>query len=85
MEELRIRCPRLGGEVTLAYCLKEGGDLPCQRSLNCWEAFFPIEAYLREKLPPRQWDDCFKRKPKEKIVSLIDLIETAQKSAGKNA
>ena len=82
MEGPRIRCPRLGGEVPLAYCLKEGGHLPCQRTVNCWGPFFPVEAYLRERLTPRQWDECFNRKQKEKIVSLIDLIETAQRGAG---
>lgn len=24
-----IRCPKLGDEMTFAYCLREAGDLPC--------------------------------------------------------
>jgi hypothetical protein len=77
-----LRCPRLGGEVTFGYCWSEGGDLPCQRILNCWQPFFPVEKYLREKLTPQQWERCFDRKPKEKICTLIELVEQAQRHTG---
>ena len=79
---LEIRCPRLGGEVSLVYCLREGGDIPCSRIIVCWQTYFDVEARLREKLTEEQWDRCFAKTPKEKIVSLVELIETAKKRQG---
>lgn len=79
-DHLELRCPKLGGEVTFAYCLMEGGDLPCPRTIVCWQPYFPVETLLREKLTQEQWDRCFGQEPKEKIVSLIELIEAAKKS-----
>ena len=78
-EHREIRCPKLGGEVSLGYCLREGGDIPCSRIIGCWEPYFPVEVCLREKLSQAQWDKCFNQPPKEKIVSLIELIEAAKK------
>lgn len=80
LEELQIRCPRLGGEVTFAYCQKEGGDLPCQRIVLCWEPYFPVETYLKARLTEKQWDSFLGRKPKDKIGTLIELIEEAKKA-----
>ena len=81
-DHLEIRCPRLGGEVTFAYCQKEGGDLPCPRILACWQPHFDIETYLRGKLTTAEWDSCFNRPPKDKVTTLIELIETAKKRKG---
>ena len=78
-KRLELRCPRLGGEVTFSYCEVEGRDLPCPRTIACWQEYFPVESYLREKLTPEQWDRCFNQEPKEKIVSLVELIEAAKK------
>jgi hypothetical protein len=77
-DHLELRCPRLGGEVTFAYCQVEAGDLPCPRTIGCWEPYFPVEAYLRNKLTREQWARCFKQRPKEKVVTLIELIEAAK-------
>ena len=73
------RCPKLGGEVSLVYCLKEGGDIPCPRTIVCWQPYFDVESQLRAKLTEKQWDRCFAKTPKEKIVSLVELIEAAKK------
>jgi hypothetical protein len=78
-DRLEIRCPRLGGEVTLVYCLKEGGDIPCPRTILCWRPYFDVEAQLRAKLTEEQWDRCFGKTAKEKVVSLVELIEAAKK------
>jgi hypothetical protein len=77
-----MRCPRLGGEVTFSYCLVEGGDLPCPRIIICWQPYFPVEAYLRERLTQEQWDRLFNREPKHKLASLVELIEAAKKRSG---
>lgn len=78
-EQHLIRCPRLGGEAPLTYCLQEAGDLPCHRIAFCWQPFFPVEAYLRKMLPQQKWEQFVERKPKEKIASLLELVEEAMK------
>lgn len=78
-EQLLIRCPRLGGEAPFTYCLQEAGDLPCQRIVFCWQAFFPIEEHLRKALSPQQWEKFANGKPREKISSIIELIEQAKR------
>jgi hypothetical protein len=78
-DHLVLRCPKLGGEVTFAYCQREGGDLPCPRTIACWQPYFPVEIYLRTRLTQEQWQRCFNRVPKEKVITLIELIEAAKK------
>jgi hypothetical protein len=77
-KELWMRCPRLGGEAPFTYCLHEAGELPCHRIIVCWQAFFPVEAYLRKTLSQQKWEEFADRKPKEKIASLLELIEEAK-------
>jgi hypothetical protein len=81
-DHLEIRCPKLGGEVTFAYCQREGGDLPCPRVLACWQRHFAVETYLRRKLTQAHWDRCFNRPSKDKVSTLIELIEAAKKRRG---
>ena len=81
-DHLEIRCPRLGGEVTFAYCRVEGGDLPCMRIVACWQRCLPIEDYLNEKLAPSQLERFAEQQPKERIITLVELIEAAKKVAG---
>jgi len=81
-DHLEIRCPRLGGEVTFSYCQAEGGDLPCPRIAVCWHPYFPVEAYLKERLTPAQWDQLFNQPPKNKVTTLVELIEAAKKRRG---
>jgi len=82
-EHMEIRCPKLGGQVTFAYCLKEAGELPCSRIINCWQSYFPVEEYIRKRLTPADWERCFNQKPKEKILTLIELIEAAKNKPAK--
>jgi len=79
LEELEIRCPKLGGQIRFVYCLKEGGDVPCSRTIKCWQQYFPVEAYLRKRLTSAEWERCFQKQPKEKILTLVELMETAKK------
>jgi hypothetical protein len=57
----------------------EGGNLPCSRTIACWQRYFSVETHLRAKLTQEQWDRCFGKTPKDKIVSLVELIEAAKK------
>jgi hypothetical protein len=78
-DEMEIRCPRLGGEVRFSYCRREDGDKPCFRTIICWQAFFPVESYLKDHLTPEEWDRFTRQQPKDKVTSLIDLIEAVKK------
>ncbi len=77
-DSLQIRCPRLGGEVTFKYCRVEGGDLPCMRIFACWQCCIPVAQYLREILSPEQMERFAEQKPKERIATLVELIEAAK-------
>jgi hypothetical protein len=77
---LLIRCPRLGGEVTFGYCVAEGGDLPCMRIIACWQRTVPVTEYLQGYLTPEQQARFAGKEPKEKITSLIELIESVKRS-----
>jgi len=81
--DLIIRCPRLGGEVPFSYCEREAGALPCRQIIRCWEAGFPVEAYLRESLPPDAWERFRCQVPKDRMTTLLGLAEAA-KGRGKS-
>jgi hypothetical protein len=78
-DHLEIRCPRLGHEVPFSYCRRESGRLPCARILTCWQPFFHVESYLKKSMPAEQWTLFINQAPKEKIITLIDMIEAAKK------
>jgi hypothetical protein len=80
-DHLAIRCPKLGGEVTFSYCSKEGGDLPCLRIIDCWQVFFPVEAYLIGRMSQESWERFSRKAPKDKMSTIIELVEAAKKRA----
>lgn len=77
--DFEIRCPRLGHEVLLSYCLREAEELPCFRFLLCWESRIPTEIYLRKKMTPEAWERYSLQESKDKVSSLVELIEAARK------
>lgn len=80
LRELLIRCPKLGGEVSFAYCEEEGGRLPCPRMIRCWSWRVPaVERYLRLKLRAEDWERCFGQAPQEKMIVLVELADAARK------
>jgi hypothetical protein len=83
-DPLKIRCPRLGHELTFAYCRREAGDLPCHRTILCWQPFFPVEAFMRESLSAEQLDLFSRQDPKNKMATLMELIEQAKARAKKD-
>ena len=74
-----IRCPKLGDEMTFAYCLREAGNLPCARVISCWQPGFDVEALLRERLKPNDWEHFTCARPKDKITTLMEIIEKAKR------
>ena len=77
-DEKMIRCPKLGDEMKFSYCLREAGDLPCARIIACWQVAFDVTDVLKRVLTPDQWTRFISAKPKEKVLSLIELIEKAK-------
>jgi hypothetical protein len=84
-DDLEIRCPRLGGEVKFSYCEKEGGNMPCHRIITCWQPFFPVEQYLKKTMTADAWNIFIHQVPKDKITSIIELIDAAKKRAAQKS
>jgi hypothetical protein len=80
-DHLEIRCPRLGGAVTFSYCRQEGGSVPCFRIITCWHPFFPVEKHLRDTMTAESWGNFVSHMPKDKVTTLIELIEDTKKRA----
>jgi hypothetical protein len=74
----QIRCPHLGDEMTLSYCLKESANLPCARIVLCWSTCFDIVSFLKKFMTPDDLNKFINFKPKDKVISLIELIEAAK-------
>jgi hypothetical protein len=79
VDEFSIRCPRLGHSITFSYCRSENMGLPCFKTLDCWFQYFPVEAYLKERLGQEEWAKVFEIQGHTKVQSLIELIEEARK------
>ncbi len=79
-DDVQIRCPRLGHQITFAYCRTENNGLPCFKSLDCWYRRFQVEAYFKERLTEEQWACAFSGPTKPKVLSLLELIEQAKKA-----
>ena len=78
-DSFQIRCPRLGHQIYFSYCRMENQGLPCFKVLECWSGHFLVEDYLRKELTPDEWLQISERKPKSKVLSLVELIEQAKK------
>lgn len=73
------RCPKLGDEMTFAYCIREAGDLPCARIVTCWQSAFDVVSVLKDQLSGNQWERFNNAAPRDKISSLLDCIERAKR------
>lgn len=73
------RCPKLGDEMTFSYCCEEAGQMPCARIVTCWQGAFDVAALLAENLSPDQWERFTSAAPRNKVASLIELIEKAKR------
>ena len=78
-DHLVLRCPRLGGEITFAYCRKEQGDLPCPRIIRCWQDIIPVEQHMRIVLSEDEWESCFNVPPKDKIATIFEIADELKK------
>ncbi|MDY6825065.1 MAG: hypothetical protein SWH68_14920 [Thermodesulfobacteriota bacterium] len=77
------RCPRLGHEITFAYCLGCGDDGgPCFKVADCWWEYFDVVDYLRAHYDEETVARILDARPKPKVASLLELIEQAKERTG---
>jgi len=74
----QIRCPKLGHQIFFSYCRKENFGIPCVRTLTCWHPYFNVAEFLRGELTADQWHEAFETPGKEKVLSIVEMIEAAQ-------
>lgn len=82
-DDKRMRCPRVGGEVTFRFCRFENNMLPCRFIVGCWQGQMDIEAFLDEQFSEEELDRIF-APPKPKMETLVDLMEKADKARRQN-
>ena len=80
-DERRLRCRRLGHEVTFRYCRTQEGGSVCPLILDCWWEVFDVAGFLREHLEPEEFEKLARRGFRPKVTSLLDLIQQAQRTA----
>jgi len=74
------RCPMLGHDLTFAYCRAPGRPLPCSKIGDCWWETFDVEAFVRAHYTEEQVAQLLAT-PKPKMLSIVELIEKARRSA----
>ncbi|MCP4688890.1 MAG: hypothetical protein GY859_12625 [Desulfobacterales bacterium] len=73
------RCPRLGGDVSFKYCRTVGNDeLPCWKTADCWWERFDVMTYLRENVAEDDLEALLEKRPKPKVLNILELIEQAK-------
>jgi len=82
-DSFQIRCPRLGQQIHFSYCRKENMGIPCFKTLDCWHIYFRVVAHLKKELSEDEWQKAFEKPATPKMVSLVELIEKAQRQSKK--
>ena len=80
-QDLLLRCPRLGHEVTFGYCRQETRGTPCRLILNCWWEQFDVRSFLQANLPEAdmaQVERAGDSPPPAKVLSLVEMIQQAK-------
>lgn len=77
-DDKQKRCPLLGHQIGFTYCKSPGTDFPCKKILDCWFEQINIVDFVREHYGEEAIEKL-SAPSKPKILSLIELIEQAQK------
>jgi hypothetical protein len=80
----KLRCRRLGHEITFHYCRTQEGDSVCSSILDCWWQVFDVAGFLREEIGPERVRKLQDHRPPAKAASLIELIQRARAAHGIN-
>ena len=81
-DERELRCRRLGHMVRFRYCRTQEGRTVCPHILNCWWEVFDVEDFLREELPEEDFARLRKRSPRDKVGTLLDILQRVQERSG---
>ncbi len=77
---LKRRCPRLGHDIFFGYCLECGEDhSACWKVFDCWWEIFDVAHYLKDRLPEAEYRSLAQKKPKQKVTSILEIVEAAKK------
>lgn len=74
-DKVEIRCPKLGCEITFAYCKQEQGDLPCARTIGCWKPYFPVEEYLKEILSDVDKERFHNARSQGRMATIFETVD----------
>ncbi len=74
----RIRCPRIGGEVTFLFCRTENDLLPCKWIAGCWQGRIDIHRFIEENYSEEE-KKRFSIPGTPKLASLVEMAEKAKK------
>lgn len=80
-DDFQIRCPKLGHQIYFSYCRQENFGAPCPKTLDCWHPYFPVADHMARELTADIFTATFQKPAKPKILSLVELLEQAQKMA----
>ncbi len=75
----QIRCPKLGHLISFSYCRAENLGSPCFKTLDCWFEHFPVRAFFMKELSAEEFRKCFETPPKQKLTSILEIIEKFNK------
>ena len=75
----RRRCPRLGHEVSFAYCREPAQRLPCRKILDCWFETFDVDRFVRAVLTDEEVAQVL-APPKDRMLSILEIIERAKRT-----
>jgi hypothetical protein len=78
-DEIDVRCPQLGGEVTFGYCRILDDGLPCPKALTCYELRFPVEAFFRRVLVKETFERIFNSEQPTRLERLFRAVDAAKK------
>jgi hypothetical protein len=78
-DALIMYCPQLGGEIPFRYCRTVNEDLPCRKSMVCWEFRIEISKFLSEHYSIDQIQCALAPPTKTRIDTILKLIEKAKK------
>jgi len=70
----------LGHHLTFAYCRQTASKQPCRKIFDCWFEKLDIGQFIKENFTKEQINTLL-APPKAKMVSLVELIQQAQKNA----
>jgi len=78
-DQIEVRCPKLGGEVTFGYCRQVNDGLPCSRALVCFEWKFPVLEYFKRVLKEKTLERCFFGQVEGRMEMILRTVDEAKK------